>query len=72
MPALKYVRGEFLDMMTDVLNSQACRERGIFEMDYIQRLLKNPEAEENMTRLKGSKLWHMALLEMWLQEHIDH
>lgn len=71
MPALKYVRGEFLDMMTDVLTSQQCRERGIFEPAYVQRLLKNPEAEENMTRLKGSKLWHFALLEMWLQTHID-
>ena len=71
MPALKYVRGEFLDMMTDVLNSQRCRERGVFDPAYIQRLLKNPEAEENMTRLKGSKLWHMALLEMWLQTHIN-
>ena len=71
MPALKYVRGEFLDMMNDVLTSQRCRERGIFEPAYIQRLLKNPEAEENMTRLKGSKLWHSALLEMWLQTHID-
>ncbi len=71
MPALKYVRGEFLDMMTDVLNSKRCRERGVFEAAYIQRLLKNPESEENMTRLKGSKLWHMALLEMWLQTHID-
>ena len=71
MPALKYVRGEFLDMMNDVLSSQRCRERGVFEPAYIQRLLKNPEAEGNMTRLKGSKLWHMALLEMWLQMHID-
>ncbi len=71
MPALKYVRGEFLDMMTDVLTSQKCRERGVFEQSYIQRLLKNPEAKENMTRLKGSKLWHMALLEMWFQTHLD-
>ncbi|MCU7819435.1 MAG: N-acetylglutaminylglutamine amidotransferase [gamma proteobacterium symbiont of Lucinoma myriamae] len=71
MPALKYVRGEFLDMMTDVLTSQRCRERGVFEPAYIQRLLKNPEAEENMTRLQGSKLWHMALLEMWLQTHVN-
>ncbi|MCU7837570.1 MAG: N-acetylglutaminylglutamine amidotransferase [gamma proteobacterium symbiont of Taylorina sp.] len=72
MPALKYVRGEFLDMMNDVLTSQRCRERGIFSSAYINRLLKNPEAEQNMTRLKGSKLWHMALLEMWLQTHIDN
>lgn len=71
MPALKYVRGEFLDMMSDTLNSQRCRERGIFEPAYIEQLLKAPEADENMTRLKGSKLWHMALLEMWLQTNVD-
>ena len=71
MPALKYVRGEFLDMMRDTLNSQRCRERDIFSPAYIERLLSNPEADENMTRLKGSKLWHMALLEMWLQTHVD-
>jgi asparagine synthase (glutamine-hydrolysing) len=71
MPALKYVRGEFLGMMRDTLNSQRCRERGIFAAAYIERLLKTPEADENMTRLKGSKLWHMALLEMWLQTNVD-
>jgi hypothetical protein len=24
-----------------------------------------------MTRLQGSKLWHLALLEHWLQTHVD-
>lgn len=71
MPALKYVRGEFLTMMQDTLASQACRERGIYQDSYIKRLLNNPEAPENMTRLQGSKLWHMSLLELWLQTHID-
>ncbi len=71
MPALKYVRGEFLDMMRDTLNSSPCRQRGIFAPAYIDRLLQTPEADENMTRLKGSKLWHMALLEMWLQINVD-
>jgi asparagine synthase (glutamine-hydrolysing) len=28
MPALKYVRGEFLEFMRDILDSTACRERG--------------------------------------------
>ena len=31
MPALKYVRGDFLDFMQDILNSQACRERGVYQ-----------------------------------------
>ncbi len=67
MPALKYVRGEFLDFMRDILNSQASRERGLFQREYIDRLLDAPEMHH--TRIMGSKLWHLALLEFWLQRH---
>ena len=69
MPALKYVRGEFFDFMKDTLSSRASRERGLFNRDYIERLLAEPEA--HFTRLNGSKLWHSALLEFWLQQHVD-
>ena len=69
MPALKYVRGEFLSMVSDALNSTACRQRGLFNRQYVERLLAAPD--QYHTRLQGSKLWHMALLELWLQEHVD-
>ncbi len=69
MPALKYVRGDFFQFMADTLNSQRSRERGLFNRDYIDRLLSEPE--QHFTRLNGSKLWHSALLEYWLQQHID-
>lgn len=68
MPALKYVRGDFYQFMADTLNSQTSRERGIFDQGYIDRLLREPE--QHFTRLNGSKLWHSALLEYWLQQHI--
>lgn len=68
MPALKYVRGDFLNMMQDILNTQASRERGLFQRPYLENLLDQPEA--HYTRLNGSKLWHAALLEFWLQSHI--
>jgi asparagine synthase (glutamine-hydrolysing) len=71
MPALKYVRGPFYNMMKRVLTSPEAQARGIFKPDYIQRLLDAPEAEENFTAIKGSKLWHAALLELWLQRHVD-
>jgi asparagine synthase (glutamine-hydrolysing) len=67
MPALKYVRGDFLDFMRDILDSQACRARGIYNRSYIDRLLDAPE--QHHTRIQGSKLWHLALLEYWLQKH---
>lgn len=68
MPALKYVRGDFYQFMADTLNSQSCRERGIFNQSYLDKLLSEPE--QHFTRLNGSKLWHSALLEYWLQQHI--
>jgi asparagine synthase (glutamine-hydrolysing) len=69
MPALKYVRGEFLEFMRDILSSQACRERGLYQRDYIDALLAAPD--QHHTRIQGSKLWHVALLEYWLQRHVD-
>ncbi len=69
MPALKYVRGEFLDFMRDIVNSQACRERGLYQRKYLDRLLSAPEMHH--TRIQGSKLWQLALLEFWLQRHVD-
>jgi asparagine synthase (glutamine-hydrolysing) len=69
MPALKFVRGDFYRFMADTLNSRRSRERGLFNPTYIDRLLAEPE--QHFTRLNGSKLWHCALLEYWLQQHID-
>jgi asparagine synthase (glutamine-hydrolysing) len=69
VPALKYVRGEFLERMHDILNSQACIDRGLFQRNYIDKLLTAPE--EYLTRIQGSKLWHLALLEWWLQINVD-
>ncbi|KUJ71413.1 N-acetylglutaminylglutamine amidotransferase [Thiomicrospira sp. WB1] len=71
MPALKYVRGPFYEMMRSVLTSEAAKTRGLFQADYIERLLAEPEAETSFTRIQGSKLWHAALLELWLQTHVD-
>ncbi len=70
MPALKYVRGEFLDFMRDILNSTACRERTLYQRSYVERLLDAPTSVESFTRIQGSKLWQLALTEYWLQRHL--
>lgn len=71
VPALKYVRGPFLELMRGILMSPACIERGLYQRDYVHKLLASPEAPEHFTRINGSKLWHLALLEWWLQVHVD-
>jgi asparagine synthase (glutamine-hydrolysing) len=69
VPALKYVRGEFLKFMRDILLSQACIKRGLYQRDYVEKLLAEPE--KYLTRIQGSKLWHLALMEYWLQLNVD-
>ena len=69
VPALKYVRGEFLEFMRGVLLSDTAKQRGLFQSSYVDKLLEKPETY--LTRLKGSKLWHLALLELWLQQNVD-
>lgn len=67
VPALKYLRGESLEMVRDALTGQAARERGVFRRDYVERLLQAPE--EHLTPLRGSKLWQLAVFELWMQTH---
>jgi len=69
VPALKYVRGEFLEKMRAILNSEACVKRGLYRREYVEKLLAAPEAY--LTRIQGNKLWHLALLEWWLQINVD-
>ncbi|HYF60290.1 MAG TPA: N-acetylglutaminylglutamine amidotransferase [Burkholderiaceae bacterium] len=67
VPALKYLRGGFLDYVRDVLDARAARQRGLFRRGAVEALLAEPEA--HLTPLRGSKLWQVALLEAWLQTH---
>ncbi|WEX08218.1 N-acetylglutaminylglutamine amidotransferase [Chelativorans sp. AA-79] len=67
VPQLKYVAGPYLEMVRDALGSQAARERGLFREDYLDRLLAAPA--EHITPLRGSELWQVGLLELWLQTH---
>ncbi len=65
VPALKYLRGEFLDYVRDTLDTSAARSRGLFRREEIDRMLAAPDS--HITPLRGSKLWQVALLEAWLQ-----
>jgi asparagine synthase (glutamine-hydrolysing) len=64
-PALKYLRGGFLEFIRDILNAPACRERELYDRAYVERLLAEPL--RHFTPLQGNQLWHLAALEYWLQ-----
>ncbi|MCJ8520784.1 N-acetylglutaminylglutamine amidotransferase [Pseudorhizobium tarimense] len=67
VPQLKYVGGPYLEMVRDALQSQAARERGLFRQDYLEQLFESPS--DHITPLRGSELWQVGLLEMWMQTH---
>jgi len=65
VPALKYIEGPYLDMVRDALTSEAAQKRGLFRAEYLDTLFAAPK--EHITTLRGSELWQVALLELWLQ-----
>ena len=65
VPALKYIDGPFLGMVRDALTSRAARERSLFDAAYLERLFASPK--DHITPLRGSELWQVGLLEIWLQ-----
>jgi asparagine synthase (glutamine-hydrolysing) len=67
VPALKFIRGAYLDFVRDVLLQPQARQRGLFRTAYVDTLLAEPES--HITPLRGSKLWQITLLELWLQQH---
>ena len=67
VPALKYLRGEFLDYVRAAIDSPTARARGLFRREAVDAMFDEPD--RHITRLRGSKLWQVALLEAWLQAH---
>ena len=67
VPQLKYLSGPYLDMVKQALTSAPARGRGLFRRSYLEQLFAAPE--KHITPLRGSALWQVALLELWLQNH---
>ena len=68
VPALKHLKGKVLANVRDALTGKAARERGLFKPAYVETLLADPST--HITPLRGSKLWQLGLLELWLQTHL--
>ena len=66
VPALRNMQGPYLALARQVFSQPQARQRGLFDMDYIDHMLAHPEKYRGPF---GSKLWQVTLLEMWLTEH---
>ena len=67
VPGLKYLEGGTMDWVREALTSQRARERGLFNPEYVDTLLQDPKS--HITPLRGSKLWQLAVLGLWLEAH---
>ena len=67
VPALSTLEGATLALVGETLDEPAVRERGLFRPEHTRELLAAPN--EHLTTLEGSKLWQLALLELWLRGH---
>jgi asparagine synthase (glutamine-hydrolysing) len=67
VPALEELEGATLDLIAATMSSDVARARGLFRPQYVDMLMQAPN--EHMTTLGSSKLFQLALLELWLQAH---
>lgn len=67
VPALLHLEEPFLTMVRDALHAPEAKQRGLFQSDFIEGLLADPN--ERRTPVNSNVLWQVALLEMWLQGH---
>jgi asparagine synthase (glutamine-hydrolysing) len=67
VPALKALRGPYVELVREALLSDRARERAIFDSRVVERLLADPNG--SMTNLGGNVLWQLGVLELWLQRH---
>jgi asparagine synthase (glutamine-hydrolysing) len=65
VPGLKHLQGDTLDWVRELLLDPS-QDRGLFNPAMLDRLLTDPQGQ--LTPLRGSKLWQLAALNLWLSE----
>ncbi|MBD9481803.1 N-acetylglutaminylglutamine amidotransferase [Pseudomonas sp. PDM14] len=66
VPGLKHLQGDTLGWVRELLTDPS-QDRGLFNPSMLDRLLTDPHGQ--LTPLRGSKLWQLAALNLWLSEH---
>ena len=64
VPLHLWARNQVRVFFRDILISPTCRERGIFSIPHVEKLIENEDAF-------GRRLWGLVNLELWFQQFID-
>ncbi len=69
VPALSHLEGDVLELVREALAPDRVERRALFDPAYVSTLLADPNGHR--TTLEGNALWQVALLELWLERHIE-
>ena len=68
VPIKQWLRGELGPVASDILLSSRCKDRGIFNVNYLRTMLdRHISGREDMS----INIWHVLILEMWMRIFID-
>lgn len=65
VPGLKHLQGNTLNWVREMLTDPS-QDRGLYNPAMLDKLLNDPEGQ--LTPLRGSKLWQLAAVNLWLSE----
>jgi asparagine synthase (glutamine-hydrolysing) len=69
VPGLRQLEGPLLALVRDRLTAPEARRRGLFDVAHVDRLLLAPN--DHRSASGANLLWQLAVVELWLQEHVD-
>jgi asparagine synthase (glutamine-hydrolysing) len=67
VPLAKWFRGELLGFARDILISDTCRQRGFFDVGYVERLLRLNQRGRDL----DLHLWTILSFELWCRRFLD-
>ena len=67
VPLARWFRGSWSDYVRDILLSDTCRQRGIFNPKYIEKLLRVLDGGRDLEL----ELWTLVSFELWCRQYLD-
>jgi asparagine synthase (glutamine-hydrolysing) len=69
VPIQHWLRGTFFNLGKHVLTSESARQRGLFNPDYVDQLLREHQQGQ---RDHGERLWFLLNFEIWQRIFLDN
>jgi asparagine synthase (glutamine-hydrolysing) len=68
VPINEWIRGKWAPLVKEIILGRQARERGLFDLNYVEECLKNHQSGKEQ---HGYRLWLLVCLELWFQVVLD-